>query len=198
MHWLRIARYYNGEVEAPRSFLQARALHAFPSKRPVRWAIPCTPRPTVPKASTRRFITGASGREPVPVSAPTRSGGFNFYDYRTWPGITGTCGAKSRCHRTFPWRHGEVHLLHAADRVRPCCGPTRRTGRSAGRRRRHGFCQARLPNKGDYLWDINDPNSEVSRLRRDGRHYAAFGGTRKRGLRTTYLARWRDNAGGEG
>jgi molybdopterin-containing oxidoreductase family iron-sulfur binding subunit len=42
--------------------------------------------------------------------------------------------------------------------------------------------------------DINDPDSEVSRLRRDGRHYALLEeqGTRPR---TTYLARWNDKRG---
>jgi molybdopterin-containing oxidoreductase family iron-sulfur binding subunit len=58
-------------------------------------------------------------------------------------------------------------------------------------------CQAACPTKAITFGDINDPNSEVSRLRRDGRHYVLLEelGTRPR---TTYLARWRDGEGGEG
>jgi molybdopterin-containing oxidoreductase family iron-sulfur binding subunit len=42
--------------------------------------------------------------------------------------------------------------------------------------------------------DINDPASDVSRLRRDGRHYVLLEeqGTRPR---TTYLARWKSTEG---
>jgi molybdopterin-containing oxidoreductase family iron-sulfur binding subunit len=58
-------------------------------------------------------------------------------------------------------------------------------------------CQAACPTTAIVFGDINDPNSEVSRLRRDGRHYVLLEelGTRPR---TTYLARWRDREGGEG
>jgi molybdopterin-containing oxidoreductase family iron-sulfur binding subunit len=57
-------------------------------------------------------------------------------------------------------------------------------------------CQAACPTKAITFGDINDPNSEVSRLRRNDRHYVLLEelGTRPR---TTYLARWRDG-GGEG
>jgi molybdopterin-containing oxidoreductase family iron-sulfur binding subunit len=58
-------------------------------------------------------------------------------------------------------------------------------------------CQAACPTKAIVFGDINDPDSDVSRLRRDGRHYGLLEelGTRPR---TTYLARWRDDGGGDG
>jgi molybdopterin-containing oxidoreductase family iron-sulfur binding subunit len=52
-------------------------------------------------------------------------------------------------------------------------------------------CQSACPTKAITFGNINDPSSEVARLRRDGRHYVLLEelGTRPR---TTYLARWRD------
>ena len=52
-------------------------------------------------------------------------------------------------------------------------------------------CQSACPTRAIVFGDINDPASEVSRLRRDGRHYTLLEelGTRPR---TTYLARWND------
>jgi Fe-S-cluster-containing dehydrogenase component len=51
-------------------------------------------------------------------------------------------------------------------------------------------CQSACPTKAIVFGDISDPDSEVSRLRRDGRHYVLLEeqGTRPR---TTYLARWK-------
>jgi Fe-S-cluster-containing dehydrogenase component len=55
-------------------------------------------------------------------------------------------------------------------------------------------CQSACPTKAITFGNINDPNSEVARLKGDGRHYVLLEelGTRPR---TTYLARWNDAAG---
>jgi molybdopterin-containing oxidoreductase family iron-sulfur binding subunit len=58
-------------------------------------------------------------------------------------------------------------------------------------------CQSACPTRAITFGDINDPQSAVSRLRRDGRHYVLLEeqGTRPR---TTYLARWRDSEEDQG
>ena len=52
-------------------------------------------------------------------------------------------------------------------------------------------CQSACPTGAIVFGNINDPGSEVSYLRRNGRHYTLLEeqGTRPR---TTYLARWND------
>jgi molybdopterin-containing oxidoreductase family iron-sulfur binding subunit len=58
-------------------------------------------------------------------------------------------------------------------------------------------CQAACPTHAIVFGDINDPDSEVSKLRRSGRHYALLEelGTRPR---TTYLAKWNDSVDDDG
>ncbi|WP_429041670.1 hypothetical protein [Bradyrhizobium elkanii] len=55
-------------------------------------------------------------------------------------------------------------------------------------------CQSACPTKAIVFGDIRNPDSEVSRLRGDGRHYVLLEeqGTRPR---TTYLARWKPPEG---
>jgi molybdopterin-containing oxidoreductase family iron-sulfur binding subunit len=52
-------------------------------------------------------------------------------------------------------------------------------------------CQAACPTTAIVFGDLNDPESEVAKRRKSGRHYALLEelGTRPR---TTYLARWKD------
>ncbi|MFC7540706.1 hypothetical protein ACFQU2_16235 [Siccirubricoccus deserti] len=49
-------------------------------------------------------------------------------------------------------------------------------------------CQRACPTRAISFGDINDPESAVSRARREGRHYALLGHLDTR-PRTTYLAR---------
>jgi molybdopterin-containing oxidoreductase family iron-sulfur binding subunit len=69
-----------------------------------------------------------------------------------------------------------------------------------GRRIKEGdvvtACQQACPASAITFGNIKDPEAAVAKLRRSGRHYALLDhlGTRPR---TTYLARWRDDAKGE-
>jgi molybdopterin-containing oxidoreductase family iron-sulfur binding subunit len=119
---------------------------------------------------------------------------FNFYDYRAPP--------ESSLHAV----HNPDVTVRSRGVMEKCTYCTQRieaahvAADKENRPLRDGevvtACQAACPTKAIVFGDINDSSSEVSRLRRDGRHYVLLEelGTRPR---TTYLARWRDD-GGEG
>ena len=74
MHWLRIARYYSGEVDDAAQLLPAGALHALRASALRDGMSRACHDPQSRKASTRWSITAASGPEPAPAFAPTRCG----------------------------------------------------------------------------------------------------------------------------
>ena len=102
---------------------------------------------------------------------------------------------KSGRHRALARRHGEVHLLHAAHRGRARAGRQGEPRRSAATRSSPPASRPARPRRSCSA--ISRTTSRRSRSgARSGRHYVLLEelGTRPR---TTYLARWNDDAGKE-
>jgi molybdopterin-containing oxidoreductase family iron-sulfur binding subunit len=194
MHWLRIARYYTGEVETPRSFFQpVPCMHC--EQAPCEMGCPVHATTHSPEGVNQMVYNRCIGTRTCSSFCPYKVRRFNFYDYRSPP--ESSLHAAQNPDVTVRSRGVMEKCTYCTQRIEAAHA----TADKENRPLRDGdvvtACQAACPTKAITFGDINDPNSEVSRLRRDGRHYVLLEelGTRPR---TTYLARWRDGEGGEG
>jgi Fe-S-cluster-containing dehydrogenase component len=191
MHWLRIARYYTGEIEAPRSFFQpVPCMHC--EDAPCEMGCPVHATTHSPEGVNQMVYNRCIGTRTCSSYCPYKVRRFNFYDYRNAPESPEQAA------------HNPDVTLRSRGVMEKCTYCTQRieaahvAADKENRPLREGdvvtACQSACPTRAIVFGDINDPNSEVSRLRRDGRHYALLEeqGTRPR---TTYLARWNDKSG---
>lgn len=192
MHWLRIARYYTGDIEEPRSFFQpVPCMHC--EDAPCEMGCPVHATTHSPEGVNQMVYNRCIGTRTCSSYCPYKVRRFNFLDYRAPadspehaadnPDVTvRSRGVMEKC--TYCTQRIEAAHVAADKENRPL-----REGEVVT------ACQQACPTKAIVFGDINDPNSEVSRLKRDSRHYVLLEelGTRPR---TTYLARWRDDETG--
>ncbi|PAY04704.1 molybdopterin oxidoreductase [Bradyrhizobium sp. UFLA03-84] len=194
MHWLRIARYYDGSIEEPKSYFQpVPCMHC--EDAPCEMGCPVHATTHSPEGLNQMVYNRCIGTRTCSSYCPYKVRRFNFFDYRAPadsptqaahnPDVTvRSRGVMEKC--TYCVQRIEAAHVTADKESRPL-----REGEVVT------ACQQACPTKAIVFGDINDPNSEVSRLKRDGRHYVLLEelGTRPR---TTYLARWRDDGSGSG
>ncbi|MGF6308834.1 MoCo/4Fe-4S cofactor protein with predicted Tat translocation signal [Bradyrhizobium sp. i1.8.4] len=194
MHWLRIARYYDGSIEEPRSFFQpVPCMHC--EDAPCEMGCPVHATTHSPEGLNQMVYNRCIGTRTCSSYCPYKVRRFNFFDYRAPvesptqaahnPEVTvRSRGVMEKC--TYCVQRIEAAHVAADKESRPLCDGEVVTA-----------CQQACPTKAIVFGDIKDPNSEVARLKRDGRHYVLLEelGTRPR---TTYLARWRDDGSGSG
>ncbi|WP_298881539.1 TAT-variant-translocated molybdopterin oxidoreductase [uncultured Bradyrhizobium sp.] len=189
MHWLRIARYYTGDVAEPRSFFEpVPCMHC--EDAPCEMGCPVHATTHNSEGVNQMVYNRCIGTRTCSSYCPYKVRRFNFYDYRSPPEspehaahnpdvTVRSRGVMEKC--TYCTQRIEAAHVAADKENRPI-----RDGEVVT------ACQQACPTKAIVFGDINDPNSEVSRLKRNGRHHVLLEelGTRPR---TTYLARWRDD-----
>ncbi|MDA9432321.1 TAT-variant-translocated molybdopterin oxidoreductase [Bradyrhizobium sp. CCBAU 51627] len=189
MHWLRIARYYTGDIAEPRSFFEpVPCMHC--EDAPCEMGCPVHATTHSPEGVNQMVYNRCIGTRTCSSYCPYKVRRFNFYDYRA--------PAESPTHAA----HNPEVTVRSRGVMEKCTYCTQRieaahvAADKESRPIRDGdvvtACQQACPTKAIVFGDINDPNSEVARLKRDGRHYVLLEeqGTRPR---TTYLARWRED-----
>ena len=193
MHWLRIARYYTGDVENPRSYFQpVPCMHC--EDAPCEMGCPVHATTHSPEGINQMIYNRCIGTRTCSSYCPYKVRRFNYLDYRDTPVAPAE-----------PVHNPDV-TLRSRGVMEKCTYCTQRiqaahvAADKENRQLRDGdvvtACQAACPTHAIAFGDINDPNSEVSKLRRSGRHYTLLEelGTRPR---TTYLAKWNDGSDSE-
>jgi molybdopterin-containing oxidoreductase family iron-sulfur binding subunit len=193
MHWLRIARYYAGDVENPRSYFQPVPCMQC-EDAPCEMGCPVHATTHSPEGVNQMVYNRCIGTRTCSSFCPYKVRRFNYLDYRNTPEAPAD-----------PVHNPDV-TLRSRGVMEKCTYCTQRiqaahvAADKDNRDLRDGdvvtACQAACPTHAIVFGDINDPNSEVSKLRRSGPHYALLEelGTRPH---TTYLAKWNDGSDSE-
>jgi molybdopterin-containing oxidoreductase family iron-sulfur binding subunit len=191
MHWLRIARYYTGDVATPHSFFQpVPCMHC--EDAPCEMGCPVGATTHSPEGVNQMVYNRCIGTRTCSSYCPYKVRRFNFYDYRSPPD-----SPEQAVHNpevTLRSRGVMEKCTYCTQRIEAAHVVADKDDRALREGDVMTACQSACPTRAISFGNIRDPNSEVSRLRRDGRHYALLEelGTRPR---TTYLARWNDAAG---
>ncbi len=187
MIWLRVDRYYRGDIESPDSFFQpVPCMHC--ERAPCEMGCPVNATVHSPDGINQQIYNRCIGTRTCSSYCPYKVRRFNWYDWRDFaeaseaqrnPDVTvRSRGVMEKC--TYCTQRVQAAHVQADIENRPLHRDEITTA-----------CQQACPTTAIVFGDLNDPDSNVSKLRQSSRHYALLEelGTRPR---TTYLAKWKD------
>jgi molybdopterin-containing oxidoreductase family iron-sulfur binding subunit len=193
MLWLRVDRYYSGDLENPKSFFQpVPCMHC--EKAPCEMGCPVHATVHSPEGLNQMVYNRCIGTRTCSSYCPYKVRRFNWYDYRHFaeaeqavknPDVTvRSRGVMEKC-------------SYCTQRIEAAHVAADKESRALRRDEVVTACQQACPTRAIVFGDLRDQSSEVAKRRGSGRHYVLLEdlGTRPR---TTYLARWRDEPGEEG
>jgi molybdopterin-containing oxidoreductase family iron-sulfur binding subunit len=192
MLWLRVDRYYTGDVDHPRSFFQpVPCMHC--EKAPCEMGCPVHATVHSPDGINQMVYNRCIGTRTCSSYCPYKVRRFNWYDYRD----TTEAGKAAKNPDVSVRSRGVMEkCTYCTQRIQSARVEADKNDRPLRRDEVVTACQQACPTQAITFGDLNDSDSAVSKLRRSGRHYALLEelGTRPR---TTYLARWNDSEGDE-
>ncbi|HVV79561.1 MAG TPA: TAT-variant-translocated molybdopterin oxidoreductase [Pseudolabrys sp.] len=192
MAWLRVDRYYSGDVENPKSYFQpVPCMHC--EKAPCEMGCPVHATAHSPEGVNQMVYNRCIGTRTCSSYCPYKVRRFNWYDYRNFaeaeqavknPDVTvRSRGVMEKC-------------SYCTQRIQAAHVAADKEDRALRRDEVTTACQQACPTTAIVFGDLLDRESAVAKRRQSGRHYVLLEelGTRPR---TTYLARWRDEPGEE-
>jgi len=192
MLWLRIDRYYSGDIANPKSYFQpVPCMHC--EKAPCEMGCPVHATVHSPEGVNQMVYNRCIGTRTCSSYCPYKVRRFNWYDYRRFdeaeqaaknPDVTvRSRGVMEKC--TYCTQRIEAAHVQADKKNRPLRRDEVVTA-----------CQQACPTQAIVFGDLKDEGSVVAQRRNSGRHYVLLEelGTRPR---TTYLARWNDSDEGD-
>jgi molybdopterin-containing oxidoreductase family iron-sulfur binding subunit len=188
MHWLRVDHYYEGDPAAPKSYFQpVPCMHC--EQAPCEMGCPVHATVHSPEGLNQMIYNRCIGTRTCSSFCPYKVRRFNWFDYQQ--PTNSPLHAADNPDVTVRGRGVMEKCTYCVQRIESA----RATADKEGRDIRNGevvtACQAACPTNAIVFGDLNDPQSDVAKRRKSGRHYALLEelGTRPR---TTYLARIKD------
>jgi Fe-S-cluster-containing dehydrogenase component len=187
MLWLRVDRYYTGDIENPRSYFQpVPCMHC--EKAPCEMGCPVNATVHSPEGINQQVYNRCIGTRTCSSYCPYKVRRFNWYDYR--PRDEQSMAAHNP-DVTVRSRGVMEKCTYCTQRVQAAHVAADKEGRKIKPGEVVTACQQACPTTAITFGNIKNPEEEVAKLRQSGRHYVLLEelGTRPR---TTYLARWKD------
>jgi Fe-S-cluster-containing dehydrogenase component len=193
MLWLRVDRYYDGDIENPKSFFQpVPCMHC--EHAPCEMGCPVNATVHSPDGVNQQVYNRCIGTRTCSSYCPYKVRRFNWYDYRR---LDEANRAAHNPDVTVRSRGVMEKCTYCTQRIQAARVAADKENRALAAGEVVTACQLACPTSAISFGNISNPDETVSKLRRSGRHYVLLEhlGTRPR---TTYLARWRDDGDGEG
>lgn len=190
MAWLRVDRYYSGDIEAPRTHFQpVPCMHC--EKAPCEMGCPVQATVHSPDGINQQIYNRCIGTRTCSSYCPYKVRRFNWYDFRDF---SDQATAAKNPDVTVRSRGVMEKCTYCTQRVQAARVAADKEGRSLRDGDVVTACQQACPTKAITFGNIRDGLSAVAQRRKSERHYALLEelGTRPR---TTYLARWNDSEG---
>jgi MoCo/4Fe-4S cofactor protein with predicted Tat translocation signal len=190
MHWLRVDRYYGGELERPQTrFLPVPCMHC--EKAPCEVGCPVNATVHGPEGLNQMIYSACIGTRTCSSYCPYKVRRFNFFAYAATD--EPTLKAQRNPHVTVRARGVMEKCTYCVQRISAARSEAKREGRAIRDGEVVTACAQACPTRAIVFGDLNDPASAVRRAADSPRNYSLLEGLNT-WPRTTYLARI---AGGE-